>query len=145
MIQLDVPLLFQRQTMECWHASARMLHAFRRRCVDPLSAVRTANTGISAAQFIDLARDAGLSTVPVVRQTFGAQLIEHMLKLYGPLWCAGRWDGVNHIVVTTGVDGGGRLMINDPNPAVGYRAQDLGWFNERLAADVRNPIMYLTS
>ena len=59
----------------------------------------------------------------------------------GPIWCAGRWDGVPHIVVLTGVDDKS-VYINDPNPSRRQRVETLSWFNSKLDR-VPNRMMYM--
>ena len=68
---LGVPLVHQESSMACWHAGARMLYAYKQMSADPLDAVYTANTGITDSQYIDLARAAGLQTVPPAQMTYG--------------------------------------------------------------------------
>jgi ABC-type bacteriocin/lantibiotic exporter with double-glycine peptidase domain len=142
-MQLSVPHIPQENAMSCWHASARMLYAYRRlACIHPLPAKYAQNQGISADEFISLARSVGLATLPRVDQSYSWRWVEDALRRYGPLWAAGQWNGANHIVVITGVDAGGRLFVNDPAfPAPVTR--DVAWFNSRIDSTVVIPLMYL--
>lgn len=140
-IKLDVPLVLQRQTMECWYASVCMVNYFHEQ--GPrlgLPEKWEANNGINLGDFIRLAQVEKLQTVQMPTQDLTAQQLEVFLRNLGPLWCAGHWDGVPHIVVLTGVDNG-TVYINDPNPNVGKRVETLSWFNNRRDP-VPNGIMY---
>jgi len=140
---ITVPMIRQEKQQSCWHASARMLWAFKhRQSIDPLSNVFQANTGVSPAQFVDLARELGLKTVPEINMSYPWNGVDDLLRRHGPLWAAGRWYGVNHIVVVTGVDPDGTLYVNDPGTGR-RRIHDMRFFNDRIANTVRNPIMYL--
>jgi cysteine protease avirulence protein AvrRpt2 len=142
-MRLNVDHIQQEQQMSCWHASARMLYGYRRQaCINPLPNEYAANNGIGAQQFIDLAADIGLETLPRVNQCFGWQFVDDALRRFGPLWAAGQWNGVNHIVVISGVDSDGTLYVNDPafpTPVV----RDIEWFNDRIDKTVTIPLMYL--
>jgi hypothetical protein len=142
-MELDVPHFPQDHAMDCWHASARMLFAFKHRAsVHPLPASYAANTGLTAAQFIDLAKEMGLTTTPRVNQSYSWRYIDDMLRTQGPIWAAGLWNGAPHIVVITGVDPGGLITVNDPAfPAPVVR--DIAWFNDKIAKDVDIPMMIL--
>jgi hypothetical protein len=77
-----------------------------------------------------------------VNQTFGATFIDNCLGRFGPIWSAGKWNGVNHIVVVTGVDQDGTLYVNDPafaSPVV----RTVLWFNQRIDKNVPIPMMFL--
>ena len=142
-MRLDVMHIMQERQMNCWHASARMLYGYKRAaCINPLPQEYEDNQGLTAAQFIDLARDLGLETLPQVNQTFSWRFIDDNLGAYGPIWAAGQWNGVNHIVVISGVDENGTLYVNDPafgTPVV----RDMAWFNARIDKNVPIPMMYL--
>ena len=133
----------QERQMNCWHASARMLYAYRNRAsINPLPQEYTDNQGIGAAEFINLARDVGLQTLPQINQSFNWRFIEDNLRNNGPIWAAGQWNGVNHIVVITGVDEDGTLYVNDPasgSPVI----RNMAWFNARIDKNVPIPMMYL--
>ena len=139
----NVPMIRQEKQMSCWHASARMIWAFKyRQSIDPLSSVFQANTGVSPAQFVHLARELGLQTVPEIIMSYSWREVSDLLRRHGPLWVAGRWYGFNHIIVVTGVDPDGTLYVNDPGTGR-RRVHDMAFFNEKIAKIDRNPIMYL--
>lgn len=141
-IKLSVPMVEQRASMECWYASACMVAYFPRpgpRLGLPDKWVP--NQGIGLVDFARLAQAEGLKSVMTPQGQLTAQHLETLLRNNGPLWCAGRWDGVPHIVVLTGVDGA-KVFINDPNPAKRTRQESLAWFNTKLDR-VPNCMMYM--
>ena len=142
-MRLNVMHIMQERQMNCWHASARMLYGYRNSaCINPLPQDYESNQGLTAEQFIDLARDLGLQTLPQVNQSFSWRFIDDNLRSYGPIWAAGQWNGVNHIVVMTGVDEDGTLYVNDP--AFGAPViRTMAWFNARIDKNVPIPMMYL--
>ncbi|HUD54592.1 MAG TPA: papain-like cysteine protease family protein [Terracidiphilus sp.] len=139
---LDVPLITQDKPMACWHASVRMLFAFRNQSADPLDLQYVADQGITASQFVDLATAAGLDTIPQVNQSYDWRFIDGLLGNFGPIWAAGDWNGPPHVVVIRGVDSGGKLAVNDPAFST-PQSRDMGWFNKHIAKDVKIPMMYL--
>lgn len=142
MIYTNVPVIIQEKEMSCWHASARMIWAFKyQQSIHPLSQTYQANGGLSPAQFVRLAQTLGLESVPEINMSYSWMGIAELLRRHGPLWAAGYWYGFPHIIVVTGVAPDGTLYVNDPGS--GRRVHDVGFFNEKIAADVRNPIMYL--
>lgn len=139
---LNVPMIRQEKSMSCWHASARMIWAFKyKQCINPLGSVFAANSGVSPAQFIQLAKGLGLESVPEINMSYAWQAVAQLLRRHGPLWVAGYWYGTPHIIVVTGIDPDGKLYVNDPG--LGRRVHDILFLNEKIASDVRNPIMYL--
>ncbi len=141
-VYINVPLIKQEKSMSCWHASARMIWAYKyKQCINPLSKVFTANTGVSTAQFVQLAKTLGLETVPSINMSYSWSALAELLRKHGPLWAAGYWYGVPHIVVITGVEPNGKVYINDP--AGVKKIHDIKFFNEKVASDVPNPLMYL--
>ena len=96
---------------------------------------------MNLADFARLAATEGLKTVQGTTGNFSARQLELVLQRSGPIWCAGRWDGVPHIVVLTGVDDKS-VYVNDPNPSRRQRVETLGWFNTRLDR-VANCMMYM--
>lgn len=142
-MKLDVMHIMQEKQNNCWHASARMLYGYRNSaCINPLPQDFKNDQGLTAEQFINLALDIGLYTLPQVNQTFSWRFIDDTLGRYGPIWAAGQWNGVNHIVVITGVDENGTVYVNDPafgSPVV----RDIGWFNSKIDKNVPIPMMYL--
>lgn len=140
---IGVPLIHQEKSMACWHASARMIYEYKRRaCADPLPDTYTSNTGITANDFIRLAKALGLQTLPKVSTTYNWTFIDSMLRRYGPIWAAGNWNGAPHIIVVTGADSDGTLYVNDPAFYM-PQTRDIEWFNERIATEVPVPMMYL--
>ncbi len=143
-VQLKVPLVTQRLSNECWYASACMVAYYRE--AGPRQGLPdkwAANNGINVNDFIDLAKAEGLLSVLTPGGDVTAQQMEVMLKNQGPLWCAGFWDGVGHIVVVTGIDGN-NVSINDPNPYKRERVETLEWFNQKRSR-IPNAIMYKPS
>ena len=141
-VKLDVPLVPQRRQMSCWYASACMVCYYRE--AGPrlgLPAKWEANCGIKLKDFISLAQSEGLKSIRSPAKSLTEKQLEVFLINNGPLWCAGRWDGVPHIVVLTGVENG-KVFINDPNPQKGKRVESLAWFNLKLDNHVPNCLMY---
>jgi hypothetical protein len=66
-------------------------------------------------------------------------LLKQMLKDNGPLWCAGYWFGVGHIIVLTGIVED-TVFFNDPDGGV-KKTRSLTWFNEKIARDVSGHIL----
>lgn len=138
----NVPLITQEQSMSCWHASARMVWAYKNyQCVHPLPNLYQSNSGASPADFIRLAKELGLETVQIINQSYSWQKLAELLRRHGPLWVAGYWYGVPHIMVLTGAEPNGTIYFNDPAGA--YRTHDINFFNQKIASGVNNPIMYL--
>lgn len=142
-MRLNVDHIMQERQNSCWHASARMLFGYKRQaCIHPLPDDYDADKGITAEQFINLAGDMGLDTLPQVNQTFSWLFFDSNLASVGPIWAAGQWNGVNHIIVVTGVDDDDTLYVNDP--AFGAPViRSVGWFNARIDKNVPIPMMYL--
>jgi len=140
--QLHVPLVSQLRSMSCWYAAACMV-AYYRKAGPRLGLPQKwqANTGISVNDFVRLAKAEGLRPIMAPAGKLTASQVETFLRNFGPLWCAGYWDGVPHIVVLTGVTKD-KVFINDPNPARGRRTESLAWFNQKLANDVSGCLMY---
>lgn len=141
-VKLNVPMVVQQRQMSCWYASACMVSYYRQ--IGPrmgLPVKWKANNGIQLKDFISLAKTEGLKAVRSPASALTEQQLEVILRNNGPVWCAGRWDGVPHIVVLTGVEGG-KVFINDPNPAKKQREETLAWFNQKLDNHVQNCLMY---
>ena len=128
--------------MACWHASARMLAAWKQATIDPLNSKYEADSGITAAEFIKLATAAGLRTIPKVNQSYDWRFLDELLTKYGPVWAAGDWNGAPHIIGVTGVDSTGLLIVNDPAFS-SPQSRNMGWFNEHIDTTVDIPMMYL--
>ena len=140
-IRLEVPMFGQRKNSSCWYASACMVAYYR--APGPrlgLPDLWLKDDGLSSADFVGLAANEGLHPIrlPTPRWTPGNT--EANLAIHGPLWCAGCWYGVPHIIVLTGVDGN-TVYINDPD---GPRRREgtLDWFNEKLDSHIANCVMY---
>ena len=141
-VKLNVPLVNQLRNMSCWYASACMVAYFRE--AGPrlgLPDKWNANTGINLNDFIKLAQAEGLISIRSPTSNLTEQHLEVLLRNNGPIWCAGRWDGLPHIVVLTGVEKG-KVYINDPSPVKGKRVETLAWFNQKLDKHVQNCMMY---
>lgn len=141
-IYTNVPLIKQEKQKSCWHASARMIWAFKfQQSINPLNNLFASNTGISPSQFSTLAGQLGLESVPSINMSYSWTALAELLNRHGPLWAAGHWYGAAHVVVITGVDPQGNVYINDPD---GHRKIiSLELFNQRIAAHIDSPIMYL--
>jgi len=139
---INVPFIRQEKSMSCWHASARMIWAFKyKQCINPLSKIFESNSGVTPAQFVELAKSLGLEAVPEINMSYSWMAVAELLRRHGPLWVAGYWYGAPHIIVVTGIEPDGKLYVNDPG--FGPRMHDIRFFNEKIANNVRNPIMYL--
>jgi ABC-type bacteriocin/lantibiotic exporter with double-glycine peptidase domain len=141
-IKLQVPLVKQELSMECWYASACMVAYFFE--AGPrlgLPEKWRANKGINPnlGDFTALAKAEGLAAVPSASQVWTEAALEKLLKESGPIWSAGVWYGNKHIVVLTGVDNGS-VYINDPDgPAA--KSHPLAWYNDKLAKTVAGCMM----
>ncbi|MEI7895838.1 MAG: papain-like cysteine protease family protein [bacterium] len=63
-MNLEVPHIVQEKEMSCWHASARMLFAYRHNAsLDPLPDNYEKNEGLSINWFIDLAGSVGVKII----------------------------------------------------------------------------------
>ena len=140
--KLNVPLVLQKETMECWYASACMVAYYR--TAGPRLGIPqkwSENKGITFNDFPTLSKNEGLEVLTSPKSSLSAKDLEAMLRIYGPIWCAGKWDGVGHIVVLTGVDDS-NVYINDPNPAKGKRVETVAWFNQKLMSQLPQCMMY---
>ena len=136
LLKMDVPTLAQELSDCCWHTSAMMIWQYWQRQhgragpMNTVAPVYAANTGISAQGFITLAKTVGLVALPN-QNTFSNEDLFKLLRANGPIWSAGHWYGVGHIIVLTGVDGGS-VFFNDPDGGV-KKTETLEWFNKKLA------------
>lgn len=138
----NVPVILQKTQMSCWHASARMLWAFKyRSSINFMGATYTANRGILPRQFVTLARTLGLESTQRIRTSYSWRALADLLRDHGPLWAAGQWYGPNHIIVITGVEPDGTLYVNDPGN--GARVHNMAFFNDKIDKNVSSPLMYL--
>lgn len=141
-VYTNVPLIRQEKRMSCWHASARMIWGFKyQQSINPLNKVYVNNNGISPGQFVTLAKSLGLESVPSINMSYSWVALADLLNRHGPLWVAGYWYGSPHIVVITGVEPNGTVYINDP--AGSRKIENIQFFNEKIASNVANPILYL--
>jgi nucleoid-associated protein YgaU len=151
MVYLDVPVLPQTHSMACWHAAARMLYAYRGISIDPLPDLHRLGLnasgigGLAGRRFDELAMDIGLRKLPVPIMSIHPDSLSRWIRSYGPLWAAGRWDGLPHIIVVVGVGIGdpNNVVINDPARGKGRRVETMEWFNARLTRSLPAPILYL--
>ena len=135
-------MVVQLRNMSCWYASACMVNYFHE--AGPRLGIPQKwedNHGISIPDFVVLAKNENLQPLNAATGNFTEQQLENHLKAYGPIWCAGRWDGLPHIVVLTGVENGS-VYINDPNPAKRERVESLAWFNQKLDGHVAGCMMH---
>src|SRR5437899_205118 len=107
-IRLNVPLVRQDRSMECWYACVCMVCYYHvagpRRGVP---AAWKANKGLPFENFATLARGENLKPVPFPSNHEWTQDELHaILSTSGPIWAWGLWVGLSHIVVITGVDAG---------------------------------------
>lgn len=139
----NVPLIKQEKNMSCWHASARMIWAFKNyQSINPLPNLYDKNSGASLGDFIRLANELGLESVKEIIQSYTWEYFAELLRRHGPLWVAGYWYGFAHIMVLTGVEPDGTVYFNDP--AGIRRVHNMAFLNNKIAFDVSNPIMYLS-
>ena len=145
-IQLNVPLVAQEKSNCCWHTSAYMIWLYWQqngKGAGPMNTISSNyeaadTTGIGPAQFITLAQKVGLTALPVKNQHSEDALFKY-LRDYGPIWSAGFWFGVGHIIVLTGVDKG-NVYFNDPDGGV-KREGTVKWFNEKLSSQLSGCLM----
>ena len=99
-MKLDVMHIMQEKQNNCWYASARILYGYRKSAsINTLPQEYENDQGLQPEQFIALAQDIGLDTLPQVNQSFSWRFIDDSLRAYGLIWAAGQWNRVNHIVV----------------------------------------------
>src|SRR6266540_698244 len=106
-IRLRVPLVAGRLGMECWYASACMVaYYFEAGPRIGLPKKWEANKGINPTlgDFTALAKAEHLVPVTALNRVRTEPELEKLLRASGPIWCAGLWYGLPHIVVLTGVD-----------------------------------------
>jgi hypothetical protein len=95
-IRLDVPLVNQEKNFCCWHTAAYMIWLYWQKNgkgAGPMftvpSTYAVADTeGIYPAEFITLAQNVGLISLPVKNQHAEQDLFDY-LKDSGPVWSAG--------------------------------------------------------
>ena len=152
MIKLSVPLAAQSKNNTCWHASAWMIWRYHQNLtgrVGPMNTLRLKwmnNNAIHPKEFIKLAGKVGLINSNGNSGNHSSDNLESILKTRGPIWCAGYWYGLGHVIVLTGVDKN-NVFLNDPDGGK-RKTGSLTWFNEKLASQfqgcmmVKNPKSY---
>ncbi|MFM8330684.1 MAG: papain-like cysteine protease family protein [Candidatus Methylumidiphilus sp.] len=146
-IILDVPLHAQERANSCWNTAAYMIWLYwqgQTMRQGPMNTVATAyarsdSSGLSPQEFITLANTVGLRGLPL-RTLHSSAHLHGYLTNHGPLWCAGYWYGVGHIIVLTGVKDG-TIYFNDPDGGV-KKKETVNWFNTRLANSLAGCLMY---
>ena len=146
MIKLDVPVVAQEKANCCWHTSAYMIWLYWQqhgKGAGPMNTVAPKydvadTTGLYPAEFITLAQKVGLNKLPLKLQHTEDDLYSY-LSTSGPIWAAGYWFGVGHIIVVTGVDKG-EMHFNDPDQGVKKKGT-VKWFNEKLASQLPGCLM----
>lgn len=145
-IKLEVPLIAQEKSNCCWHTSAYMIWLYWQqhgKGAGPMNTVASSyevadTRGIGPATFITLANKIGLYRLPVKNYHSEADLFSY-LKAGGPVWSAGFWFGVGHIIVLTGV-GKDKVYFNDPDQGV-KKEGTVKWFNEKLSSQLQGCLM----
>lgn len=144
-VRMAVPHFQGTLANSCWHDAARMIYQYKKKAdIHPLAAEWRADAGLSPNTFIRLAKQVGMRPIQEPPFSFDVQHLADLLTKYGPLWAAGTWNGVNHIIVVTGVDSNGNVYVNDPARPT-PRTENISWFNSRLyrTDQVDNPLLYL--
>lgn len=142
-IQLAVPVVAQNRPFECWYAAACMVAYYfypGPRLGVPTVWERSDQSGISPREFVQLAENEGLRMVMLPPVAWTAADLERLLRVCGPIWCAGYWYGSGHVIVLTGVDDA-NVHFNDPSGGR-KRSGSIEWFNARLARAVRGCMLY---
>ena len=135
-LELNVPLIAQDKTMSCWHASYRMLHAYKyKSSVNPLNEVYSSNSGAYPSDFRQLAKEFGVKIIHGIPATLSYEYFFEFFTKNQPVMMIWYWkSGGGHAVVAHGGDGE-NLLIRDPSPiGTGSRAKiSLQTINSRLA------------
>ena len=136
---LDVPLVGQVRSMDCWYAGACMVAYYREQ--GPrlgLPRAWVADRGIQQSAWSRLAQAEGLSILarPANSHSVDKWGIYTWLRDNGPIWCAGDWYGFGHVIVLTGISGE-TIHINDPDDQQGgddgrRATETVAWFNQHL-------------
>jgi hypothetical protein len=146
-VMLAVPHVRGTMANSCWHDAARMVYQFKRRGdIHPLQdSTYQANQGLAPNDFIRLAQELGFRPISAPATSVSAQFLAEALTKYGPLWAAGTWNGPNHVIVVTGIDGAGNVYVNDPAFPAPSLSRTLAWFNQRLYRGevLANSLMHL--
>ena len=141
-----VPVVAQTSSNTCWHASSLMIWYYWQNVTNKHGPMNTLadnyvkDQPISIPQFITLAGKVGLRKVFPPLNEYTSNILETLLNRYGPLWSAGFWFGVGHIIVLTGVDGQ-VVYFNDPDKGM-QKSGSVDWFNQKLSKTVDGCLMY---
>lgn len=133
----NVPLVAQTSNNTCWHASSLMIWYYWQGVTNKQGPMNTLaenyknDQGVTPQQFVALAGKAGLRKVFQRYINYTPEVLQNLLTQYGPLWCAGFWYGVGHIIVLKGIDGD-TIFFNDPDGGVA-KTNTVAWFNSKLA------------
>lgn len=134
LLKLDVPVIAQTSSDTCWHASALMVWYYSQNQTGRQGPMNTlADSWVKNKPITDwpgLARVVGLKDVSTVKKQYTSDDLFNLLTAHGPLWSAGNWFGVGHIIVLTGVDGE-TIYFNDPDGGKKKTAL-VSWFNTKL-------------
>jgi ABC-type bacteriocin/lantibiotic exporter with double-glycine peptidase domain len=142
----NVPVVAQPSHNTCWHASSLMIWYYwqgitsRQGPMNTLGKNYSNDLPISAQQFIDLAGKVGLKKVDQQYNQYSSAILLQLLTRYGPLWCAGHWYGVGHVIVLTGIKDD-NVYVNDPDGGI-KKTGTAKWFNEKLAKYASGCLMY---
>lgn len=146
MTKLIVPVVAQPSQNTCWYASSLMVWYYwqgithRQGPMNTLGKHYSKDLPIKAVDFVELASKVGMKKVSNRYPNYTAPILRGLLKRYGPIWAAGMWYGVGHIIVLTGVSDE-TIYFNDP--AGGFRkTASILWFNSKLAKNVDGCLMY---
>lgn len=144
-ILLPVPHFRGTKANSCWHDAARMIFQYRKGGdANPIAPVWAADTGLSPNDFAKLSKELGLKPISVPPESLTLEFLAEALRKYGPLWAAGKWNGAEHVVVITGLDGNGNVYVNDPSRP-SPRVEPFEWFDSRLyrTPELDNSLLYL--
>jgi Papain-like cysteine protease AvrRpt2 len=148
-IRLQVPLAAQEKDNCCWHTAAYMIWLYWREHTGRSGPMNTLladydvadTTPLSATMFATLAKTVGLQELPLKNQHLELDLYGYLTN-HGPVWAAGHWFGLGHVIVLTGIDKG-KFFFNDPDRGVAKEAT-VKWFNEKLASQIPGCLMVRT-
>ena len=142
----NVQAIAQTSDNTCWHASSMMIWNYWQGVTNKQGPMNTLadnykkDMAVTVPQFITLAGKVGLKKVFPKQGAYTSNVLETLLNRHGPLWCAGFWFGVGHIIVLTGVSGD-TVFFNDPDKGVKKRAT-VQWFDSKVSKNVDGCIMY---
>lgn len=143
---LNVPVIAQTSSNTCWHASAMMIWRYwqgvsgRKGPMNTMSDKFDSDSAATPEDFVRLAEKTGMKAVDPMPSQFDTETVQRLLQQHGPLWCAGKWYGLNHIIVLTGINNN-TIFINDPDGGMTKNAR-LDWFALKLDEEVQGSLMY---